>query len=118
MRGSVLFSFALLLRVCRSSAAQDVVSASSGVLQYFEGAVLLDNQPVEHKPAVFPSLKNGSVMHTARGRAELLLTPGVYLRLDENSSVRMQSNSLTNTRLELMEGSAILDNLNATRRAR
>jgi hypothetical protein len=109
-----LCAFALLLGVCRSGAAQEVVSASSGVLQYFEGAVALDDKPVEHKPAVFPSLKNGSIIRTAKGRAELLLTPGVYLRMDENSSLRMESNSLMDTRLELTEGNAILDNLNAT----
>ncbi len=114
MRGSVLFSFALLLGVSAAGVAQDVVSASSGVLQYFEGSVVLDNKPVEHKPGVFPSLKNGSVIRTAKGRAELLLTPGVYLRMDENSSLRMVSNSLTDTRLEMTDGSAILDNLNAT----
>jgi hypothetical protein len=84
------------------------------VLQYFEGTVVLDGKTVEHKAAVFPSLKNGSDLRTAKGRAELLLTPGVYLRMDENSALRMESNSLTDTRLELTEGSAILDNLNAT----
>jgi hypothetical protein len=114
MRRSLLFSFALLFAVCRSGTAQDVVSASSGVLQYFEGIVVLDNQPIEHKAAVFPSLKNGSTMRTEKGRAELLLTPGVYLRVDENSSLRMVSNSLTDTRLELTAGVAILDNLNAS----
>jgi len=114
MRGSVLFSFAFLLGVCQSAIAQDVVSASSGVLDYFEGSVTLDGKPVEHKAAVFPSLKNGSTIHTGKGRAELLLTPGVYLRMDENSELRMASNSLTDTRLEVKEGSAILDNLNAS----
>ena len=113
MRGDFLVSFALLVGFCSSSAAQDVVSASSGVLQYFEGAVLLDDKPVEHKVAVFPSLKNGSVVRTGKGRAELLLTPGVYLRIDENSTFRMKSNSLVDTLLEVVVGRAILDNLNA-----
>ncbi|HEX4231856.1 MAG TPA: hypothetical protein VHZ07_24520 [Bryobacteraceae bacterium] len=114
MRGSGFFTFALLLATCQPSAAQDVVSASSGVLQYFEGAVSLDNLPVEHKAAVFPSLKNGSTLRTAKGRAELLLTPGVYLRADEDTSLRMVSNSLTDTRLEVTEGAVILDNVNAS----
>jgi hypothetical protein len=113
MRASFLLSFALLLGVGRPGAAQDFVSASSGVLQYFEGVVVLDDQVVEHKVAVFPSLKNGSTLHTDRGRAELLLTPGVYLRMDESSSLRMTSNSLTDTRVQLTAGTAILDNLAA-----
>ncbi len=112
MRGSVVISFALLM-AARCAPAQDVVSAASGVVQYFEGAVVLDGKLIEHKAAVFPSLKNGSIIRTEKGRAELLLTPGVYLRVDENSSLRMASNSLADTRLELLDGTAILDNLNA-----
>jgi hypothetical protein len=114
MRGRILLSFVLLLGFYREVAAQDVVSASSGVLQYFEGKVVLDGKPIEHKAAVFPSLNNGSSISTEKGRAELLLTPGVYLRLDENSGARMISNSLSDTRLELTQGSAILDNFNAS----
>ena len=111
MRGSVVVSFALLMAAC-CAAAQDVVSAASGVVQYFEGAVVLDGKPIEHKAAVFPSLKNGSIIRTEKGRAELF-TPGVYFRIDENSSLRMASNSLADTRLELLDGTAILDNVNA-----
>ncbi len=113
MRWGVFFSFALLLSVCKIGKTQDVVSASSGLLHYFEGRIVLDNKPIEHKAAVFPSLKNGSVLRTEKGRAELLLTPDVYLRLDENTSLRMESNALTDTRLEMTTGSVILDNLNA-----
>ncbi len=39
----------------------------------------------------------------------MLLTPGVVLRLDQNSSVRMLSNSLADTRVELLSGAAMLD---------
>jgi hypothetical protein len=113
MRKSVFIFFAFLLGVCPCGIAQDVVSASSGVLQYFEGAVQLDDHGVEHKAAVFPSLKNGSVLRTGKGRAELLLTPGVYLRLDEDTSVRLLSNSLVDTRMEVVRGGVLLDNLNA-----
>jgi hypothetical protein len=74
----------------------------------------MDGNPVEHKAAVFHSLNNGSSISTGKGRAELLLTPGVYLRLDENSAALMVSNSLSDTRLELKQGSAILDNFNAS----
>lgn len=114
MRGGMLFGFSLLLGFCQSGVAQDVVSASSGVLQYFEGTVIVDDKPVEHKAGVFPSLKNGSTINTIKGRAELLLTPGVYLRMDENTSVRMVSNSLADTKVELKQGTVILDNLNAS----
>ncbi len=113
MRRSLLFVSAFLVGACQSGLAQDVVSASSGLLQYFEGTVVLDDKPLEHKPAVFPSLNNGSIMSTEKGKAEIVLTPGVFLRLDDHSSLRMVSNSLTDTRVEFTKGSAILDSLNA-----
>ena len=113
MRGSVILFFPLLLAFVRQGAGQDVVSASAGVLQYFEGTVIVDDKPVEHKSGSFVSLKNGSTLRTDKGRGELLLTPGVYLRMDENSSLRMESNSLTDTRFQLKGGAAILDNLNS-----
>ncbi len=40
---------------------------------------------------------------------EVLLTPGVFLRLTDNSSVRMISNALADTRLELVSGSALIE---------
>lgn len=92
-------------------AAQEIVSAQSGVVHYLEGAVSIDGSPVDHKPAAFPLLKNGSVLRTEKGRVELMLTPGAFLRLDENSSVKMLSSALTATSLEFIKGSVILDAL-------
>jgi hypothetical protein len=104
------FSSLILLGVFHSSGrAQEVVSAQSGVIHYLEGAVSVDGVPLERKPATFPLLKNGSVLKTERGRVELMLTPGTFLRLDENSSVKMISSALTSTKLEFVSGSAILD---------
>jgi hypothetical protein len=38
-----------------------------------------------------------------------LLTPGVFLRMGERSAIRMVSNDLSNTQIELETGSAIVD---------
>ncbi len=109
----LVLSSALVFGALGYIRAQEIVSATAGVVQYFEGSLFVDDRPVEHKSSVFASLKNGSNLRTEKGRAELLLSPGVFLRLDEKSSVRMLSNSLADTRLELLAGSAILDNLEA-----
>ncbi len=109
----VACSFALALLLPGATQAQEVISAASGVVQYFEGAASLDGQQLQHDSAIFPTLKRGATLRTAKGRAEVLLTPGVFLRLDENSAVRMLSPSLADTRLELVEGSVILENLDA-----
>jgi FecR protein len=114
-RFAVLFSSTLPFLLCASAAAQEVVSAYSGMVHFLEGAVLLDDQPLEHKAATFPSIPEGSTLRTEKGRAEILLTPGVFLRLDENSAIRMVSHALNDTRLEFLHGSAIVDSLDASR---
>lgn len=106
-------SVSLMAFLAPFAPAQTIVSAHSGVVNYFEGSVLLDGEVLEHKSGRFDEIKPGSELHTNDGRAEILLTPGVILRVDENSSVRMVSNKLTDTRLEFIGGAAILDSRNA-----
>jgi hypothetical protein len=89
--------------------SQSVISAHSGVIHYVEGDVSIDATPVRPKFAEFPDVKSGQLVATAEGRAEILLTPGVFLRMAENSSVRMLSNSLADTRLEVVSGSALVE---------
>jgi hypothetical protein len=91
------------------SLAQSVISAHSGVVHYIEGDVSIDNQPIHPKFAQFPEVKPDQVISADEGRAELLLTPGVFLRLAENSSVRMVSNSLVDTRLAMVSGSVLVE---------
>jgi hypothetical protein len=88
---------------------QAIVSAHSGLIHYIEGQATLDGKTVEQKPGVFQDLKENGVLKTGDGRAEVLLTPGSFLRLAENSSVRMITNRLVDTRLEVLEGSALVE---------
>ncbi len=89
--------------------AQPVISAKSGLISYVEGKVYLSDQIVEPSPTHFPDVKENAVVRTAEGRAEVLLTPGVVLRLGENSSFKMLTNRLIDTRLELLTGSAVVE---------
>jgi|SRR5271166_146026 len=92
-----------------SACAQYVISAHAGVVQYVEGRAYLNDQVVEPKFGQFPDIKENQEFRTEEGRAEILLTPGVFLRLGENSSIRMLSNHLTNTRFEVLSGSAMIE---------
>jgi hypothetical protein len=69
----------------------------------------LADKPMEPKFGQFPDIKENQEFRTEDGRAEILLTPGVFLRLGENSAVRMLSTRLTDTRVELLSGSAIIE---------
>jgi hypothetical protein len=97
------------LSVGAGFAQQQVISAQSGTVQYVEGTVYAGNKRVERKFGQFPSLRPGEELRTADGRAEVLLTPGAFLRLAENSSVRMVSNHLTDTRVEVLGGTVMIE---------
>ncbi len=70
-----------------SACAQYVISAHAGVVQYVEGRAFLNDQAIEPKFGQFPDIKENQEFRTEEGRAEILLTPGVFLRLGENSAI-------------------------------
>jgi hypothetical protein len=90
-------------------AQQQIISAQSGTVQYVEGTVFAGGQRVERKFGQFPSLQPGEELRSADGRAEVLLTPGAFLRLSDYSAVRMVSNRLVDTRVEALNGSVMVE---------
>jgi len=103
-------SIAALLAISGFGAsAQSVLSTHSGVIHTSEGAVFADDQAVNQQYGTFPSLKEKSVLRTEGGRAEVLLTPGVFLRIGENSAIKMIDTRLSDTRVELLKGSAVVE---------
>ena len=107
---AIFCSAALLtMSVAPCASAQSVISAHSGVIHYVEGDVSVDGSAVHPKFAEFPEVKAGQLVATTEGRAEILLTPGVFLRMAENTSVRMLANALADTRLEVVSGSALVE---------
>ena len=83
--------------------------AVPGTVNYVEGQVALDGQNLPTKLNGSALLETNHVLDTGQGKAELLLTPGVYFRLGDNSEVRMVSPGLADTRVELVKGSAMLE---------
>ena len=59
--------------------------------------------------AVVRQIAEGRSVTTERGRLELLLTPGTFLRLDRYSTVRLLSSKLADVRVELVSGTAALE---------
>jgi hypothetical protein len=88
---------------------QSIVSARSGVINFAEGDVFLADAAIEQKAGKFPEIREGSELRTGAGRAEVLLTPGMLLRIGPDSSIRMVSGSLIDTRVEFRHGSAVID---------
>jgi hypothetical protein len=91
------------------AAAQSVISTHSGLIYFFDGSVYLGGQQLQQKFGRFPDMGERNELRTEHGRAEILLTPGVFLRIGENSSVRILSARFADTRVEFLGGSAILE---------
>jgi hypothetical protein len=83
--------------------------ARPGTINYIEGSAVVAGQPVSQKSVGTLALDPGQVLSTEQGHAEVLLTPGIYLRLDDDSSVRMISPDLTSTQLALDKGRATVE---------
>jgi len=91
------------------ASAQTVISAKSGLIHYVEGRAYLGDQQIESKFGEFPDLKENAQLRTEEGRAEVLLTPGVFLRVGDNTAIRMVTNRLIDTRVEFLSGSALVE---------
>ena len=84
-------------------------SARPGTVNYVEGQVWLGNQTLDEKSVGSTEVDAGQSLTTENGKAEVLLTPGVFLRLGSASSVRMISSSLIDTQIELSHGKAMVE---------
>lgn len=97
-----------------SAFGQSVISAKAGVLHYAEGEVTVGTgaaaiQVETQVGGRYTELKEGQELATGEGRVEVLLNPGVFLRMGENSTITMISTRLSDTRLELTRGVALVE---------
>ncbi|HUB78921.1 MAG TPA: FecR domain-containing protein [Bryobacteraceae bacterium] len=104
-----VFSLAAGAALAVSAYGQAVISTRSGLVHFFEGNVTVAGQPLEQHFGKFASIPEGAELRTGQGRAEILLTPGVFLRVGEQSAIRMAATALTDTKVELLAGSAMLE---------
>jgi hypothetical protein len=110
MKSAVILSALVLAGLGATSAlAQSVISAQSGMINYTEGKVLLNDLDIQVTSTKFPQVRVQDVLSTKEGRVEVLLNPGSFLRVGENSSIRLASSSLTRPSVELLSGSVVLE---------
>ena len=83
--------------------------AVPGTLNYVEGQASIGNQSLDAKSIGSTQLDAGQSITTQNGKAEILLTPGVFLRVGSNSSVKMISPSITDTQVELDQGQVMVE---------
>ena len=80
--------------------------AAPGTVNYLEGAVYLNGSQLNSQDVGNAVLQPGQEITTGKGKAEILLTPGVFLRLDGSSAAKMISPDLALTQVELDKGRA------------
>src|SRR4051794_40120946 len=85
------------------------ISAKPGAINYIEGNAFRNGKPLSDKGLKATFLDANDVLSTRVGKAEVLLTPGVFLRIGEESEVRMISPSLTDTQVEVSRGRVMLE---------
>jgi hypothetical protein len=79
-----------------------------GTVNYLEGQVSLNGKTLEGQPAG-NVVQPGETLTTTNGKAEILLTPGVFLRLGDNSQARMLSSGLADVEVSLDRGQATVE---------
>src|SRR5664279_4860885 len=92
-----------------SAFAQNAISAKAGLVQVADGEVFVNDAAVQHQVAQFTDLKNKDVLTTGEGRAEVLLTPGAFLRMTDSSGIRMVSTRLSDVRMEMVKGESVIE---------
>jgi hypothetical protein len=83
--------------------------AVPGTINYVEGQVTLNGNPVGTHQSGELTMEAGQTLSTAKGKAEVLLSPGAYLRLGDNSQVQMIDSGLADPRVEVLAGEAMLE---------
>lgn len=100
----------VILSAAISTARADAPAAGHvGALEYIEGQAFVDGQVVAGNQEKLPILNEGSILRTAKGHAEMLLTPGVFLRLGDQSEISLTAAGLADTSVRLNSGSAVLE---------
>lgn len=104
----------LMLAGAGSASAQHLISSKAGFVNRADGIVHVLRHDSEDgkagRASLGTQLRDGDQLSTdANSRAEILLNPGSYLRLDENTEVRAVNTSFSETRFELLKGSAIVE---------
>jgi hypothetical protein len=85
-----------------------IAAAQPGEIKLFTGRVYLNGELLDPSAPKLPNITENSLVRTENGRAEVLLAPGVTLRVGEGSSFRVMSNRASDIRIEVLGGSALI----------
>jgi hypothetical protein len=96
-----------VLMLAGAGLAQRVISAKSGLVLFVLGRVSVEGGRLKVGES-YRQLKDGESLSIERGRAEVLLNPGIILTLGDMSRLRMDDVQLTDACVSLESGSAVV----------
>lgn len=99
----------LALTFAGATSLMAAIPAAPGVVNFVEGQATLDGRAISSSAVGSAQMQAGDVLETTNGRAEVLLSPGVFLRVGQNSAIRMVSPDLINTQLAVERGTALVE---------
>jgi hypothetical protein len=111
LRSNLMLAF-FLAAILLVPAWADNTSANRavpGTINYVEGTVSIGSETLDAKSIGSADLQANQSLTTQNGKAEILLTPGVFLRVGSNSDVQMISPSLIDTHVALAKGHAMIE---------
>ena len=97
------------LTALSSSPAWGSVPPQPGTVNYVEGQAAIDGSSLNEQSVGSTKLAAGQSLSTQNGRAEILLTPGIFLRVGDQSTVQMVSPGLADTVTNLTKGRAMVE---------
>lgn len=80
-----------------------------GSINYVEGQATIGSTPLNPGAIGSIVLQRDQTLTTQAGKVEMLLVPGVFLRVGENSSIKMVSPDLMKTTVQLEKGRAFVE---------
>ncbi len=85
------------------------VPPQPGTVNYIEGRAAIGAEALTDNSVGTVKLAAGQSLSTEDGRAEILLTPGIFLRVGDHSSLQMISPGLADTIMALQKGRALIE---------
>ena len=95
--------------LCLAPSARAAESEEAGAIQFAFGQVLLDQEPLSPDVAGLYSISEKRHLSTKDGLVEVALFPRSSLRLGGNSEFEMLSADVSDVKVRLVRGSAIVD---------
>src|SRR6185437_11914848 len=88
---------------------QNNAPAGPGAINYVEGQVAIGSNQLSSSSVGKVTLGAGETLTTQDGRAEILLLPGIFVRVAHDSAVKMVSPDLANTEIAVDRGMVIVE---------